>query len=114
MAPRAGRALQRDRGFEPRARHAETKRHRDLSNQVTRSPWRKITGDQMNLFKRLLYLATLLVLLLAGAAAAQPIAGRDYTLINPPQPIDSGKKIEVLEFFWYGCIHCYNLETPPK
>ena len=68
----------------------------------------------MNLFKRLLYLATLLVLLLAGAAAAQPIAGRDYTLINPPQPIDSGKKIEVLEFFWYGCIHCYNLETPLK
>ena len=36
--------------------------------------------------------------------------GRDYTLISPPQPTAGGKAIEVLEFFWYGCIHCYNLE----
>jgi len=34
-----------------------------------------------------------------------------YSELNPPQPIDSdGKKIEVVEFFWYGCPHCYNLE----
>ena len=30
--------------------------------------------------------------------------------IKPPQPVDGSGKIEVLEFFWYGCIHCYNLE----
>jgi thiol:disulfide interchange protein DsbA len=24
--------------------------------------------------------------------------------------VENGGKIEVLEFFWYGCIHCYNLE----
>ena len=30
--------------------------------------------------------------------------------LNPPQPVESAGKIEVLEFFWYGCIHCYNLE----
>ncbi len=68
----------------------------------------------MNLLKRLLYLASLLALLAAGVAGAQPVAGRDYTLINPPQPTDSGKKIEVVEFFWYGCIHCYHLEAPLK
>ena len=28
----------------------------------------------------------------------------------PPQPIATGNKIEVLEFFWYGCPHCYSLE----
>jgi len=24
--------------------------------------------------------------------------------------VETTNKIEVLEFFWYGCIHCYNLE----
>ncbi len=27
-----------------------------------------------------------------------------------PQPTDTGSKIEVLEFFWYGCPHCYSFE----
>ena len=51
-----------------------------------------------------------------GVALAQtaPTLGRDFTMINPPQPTDSGKKIEVVEFFWYGCIHCYHLEAPIK
>jgi protein dithiol oxidoreductase (disulfide-forming) len=33
-----------------------------------------------------------------------------YLELNPPQPVETTDKIEVLEFFWYGCIHCYNLE----
>ena len=34
-----------------------------------------------------------------------------YTELKPPQPVENdGKKIEVVEFFWYGCPHCYNLE----
>ena len=66
----------------------------------------------MKLFKQLGYVAALLALFVAGNGMAQqaPVAGRDYTLINPPQPTDSGKKIEVIEFFWYGCPHCYHLE----
>jgi thiol:disulfide interchange protein DsbA len=39
-----------------------------------------------------------------GAAAQQP-----YATLNPPQPTEAGK-IEVIEFFWYGCPHCYALE----
>ena len=27
-----------------------------------------------------------------------------------PQPTASGDKIEVIEFFWYGCPHCFALE----
>jgi len=42
------------------------------------------------------------------AAAAQ--RGGQYFELSPPQPVESGNKIEVIEFFWYGCIHCYNLE----
>jgi thiol:disulfide interchange protein DsbA len=35
-----------------------------------------------------------------------------YSELNPPQPTvaEEGKKIEVVEFFWYGCPHCYNIE----
>jgi protein dithiol oxidoreductase (disulfide-forming) len=43
-----------------------------------------------------------------GVAEAQ--APREITPLNPPQPVDNDGKIEVLEFFAYGCIHCANLE----
>jgi protein dithiol oxidoreductase (disulfide-forming) len=33
-----------------------------------------------------------------------------FNEVKPPVPVDADGKIEVLEFFWYGCIHCYNLE----
>jgi len=49
------------------------------------------------------------VLLLAPALAlaqGQPA----YTELKPPLPVDNDGRIQVLEFFWYGCIHCYNLE----
>jgi protein dithiol oxidoreductase (disulfide-forming) len=56
-----------------------------------------------------------LVTALALAPLALPFTARAqqrpaYSELKPPQPVDSGSKIEVLEFFWYGCIHCYNLE----
>ncbi len=40
-----------------------------------------------------------------------PVEGRDYRLVQPPQPVDvPAGRIEVIEFFWYGCPHCYSLE----
>lgn len=33
-------------------------------------------------------------------------AGKDYTPISPAQPTEDAGKIEVLEFFSYGCPHC--------
>lgn len=69
----------------------------------------------MNQLKNLSFLVALFALLTVASHAAQPpVAGREYTVLNPPQPTDSGKKIEVIEFFWYGCIHCYNLEPALK
>ncbi len=69
----------------------------------------------MNPLKHLGYILALFAWLAVASHAAQlPVAGRDYTVLNPPQPVDSGKKIEVIEFFWYGCIHCYNLEPALK
>lgn len=56
--------------------------------------------------------ALALVIAAGYAAAAQPVAGKDYRPLNPPQPVESGAKIEVLEFFWYGCPHCNSLQAP--
>ncbi len=37
--------------------------------------------------------------------------GRHYARLVPTQPTVGGAdKIEVAEFFWYGCPHCYDLE----
>jgi len=57
-------------------------------------------------------IAGVALILSAGAATGQIVAGKDYRLINPPQPVTSGAKIELLEFFWYGCPHCNNLQPP--
>jgi len=56
--------------------------------------------------KILAFLAAALVALPLGAAAQQG----QYNEIRPPVPVEGTNKIEVIEFFWYGCIHCYNLE----
>ncbi|MGA8863816.1 MAG: thiol:disulfide interchange protein DsbA/DsbL [Gallionella sp.] len=48
------------------------------------------------------------ILLASGTALAEAQLGKDYSLLNPPKPT-STKKIEVLEFFFYGCPHCYHL-----
>lgn len=46
----------------------------------------------------------------ARAQNRVPDAGIDYREVTPPQATESGSKIEVLEFFWYGCQHCYAFE----
>ncbi len=57
------------------------------------------------MLKKLLVLAGLLLAFVSGGAHAQLQAGRDYDLINPPQPTVKGK-VEVIEFFSYMCPHC--------
>jgi len=52
----------------------------------------------------------LVVAIALAPAFAQAQRGGPFLELNPPQPVESASKIEVLEFFWYGCIHCYNLE----
>jgi thiol:disulfide interchange protein DsbA len=40
-----------------------------------------------------------------GPLSAQT-AGRDFVVLNPPVSTDDASKIEVVEFFSYGCPHC--------
>lgn len=53
----------------------------------------------------------------AGAAIAQGVAlqeGAAFRAVKPAQPVAVAGKIEVLEFFWYGCPHCNALEPSLK
>jgi len=56
--------------------------------------------------------AALLLALAVSAAQAQsaPQLGRDYVRLDPPHAVSSGDQIEVIEFFYYGCPVCYELE----
>jgi len=44
------------------------------------------------------------------AQPATPDEGIDYRTLRETVPTSSPGKIEVLEFFWYACPHCYHLE----
>ncbi len=57
----------------------------------------------MKLFRKLLFVSLLFCF---GTAHA----GKGFTQLDPAQPTESGKKIEVIEFFYYGCPHCYDLQ----
>jgi thiol:disulfide interchange protein DsbA len=52
----------------------------------------------------------------AGATLAQggaPVEGQQFVRLSTPAPVtlpSPDKKIEVVEFFWYGCGHCYAFE----
>ncbi len=55
-------------------------------------------------------LVCLLMLLPALGFARDFKAGVDYTVLDKPVATETGNKIEVLEFFWYGCPHCFKFE----
>lgn len=53
---------------------------------------------------------SLLMLLAQPAVADEYIAGTHYEVL-PAQVITRDKnKIEVVELFWYGCVHCFHFE----
>jgi thiol:disulfide interchange protein DsbA len=56
------------------------------------------------LLSALLFLASFQVL------AADPQIGREFDKTLQIIPTDNPSKIEVTEVFWYGCIHCYQMD----
>ncbi|MBI4194496.1 MAG: thiol:disulfide interchange protein DsbA/DsbL [Betaproteobacteria bacterium] len=55
---------------------------------------------------------------LASAFPAEPAHAQEPRRARPnnefrliePQKVATGDRIEVIDFFWYGCPHCYNLQ----
>ena len=65
----------------------------------------------MRLLKKvMLTLALCGVALAASASPQDPKNGVEYQTLATPQSTDTGKKIEVIEFFAYYCPHCYAFE----
>ncbi len=60
--------------------------------------------------KKLIYLFAIGIALTTGLGRAAYEEGRHYYELPFSQPVETGSKIEVREFFWYGCPHCYTLE----
>jgi thiol:disulfide interchange protein DsbA len=60
----------------------------------------------MRFFKQVF---AVLAVLCATYAHAEVVAGKDYKVLSNPQPTNSGKKVQVQEFFFYGCSHCFHL-----
>ena len=66
------------------------------------------------LFCRAFSLRTFLAITLSltGLTAKADLhPGKEYELLSPPQVVETGKKIEVLEIFSYACSHCFDLEA---
>ncbi len=63
-------------------------------------------------FKQLIGLA--IAGFIAGSASAATLSDKDYREIKPAQSTEPGPKVEVIEFFWYGCPHCFDLEPTLK
>ena len=64
----------------------------------------------MNRQRRSLSIALGITALAAPLGLRAQRSGGNYIALKPELPVDVQGKIEVLEFFWYGCIHCYELE----
>ncbi len=63
------------------------------------------------MFNRLLAICAAATLSFSAWSAPEPIfEGHDFSVVKNAQPVATGKQIEVLEFFWYRCPHCFQLE----
>ena len=47
---------------------------------------------------------------LALASPSAPVEGTDYDRLKTPLNLPRTGRIEVIEFFWYGCPHCNHFE----
>lgn len=67
----------------------------------------------MNLYRAIVTLS-LLALIGCSSVHADIIEGKDYTVLSNPQPANKNNKIEVINFFWYGCQYCAQLRPQIK
>lgn len=85
-----------------------------------------MSADRLSVLRRRLVQATVVTPVLAAwapvlAQGAQPEKGK-YRVVDPIQATENAARIEVVDFFWYGCPHCFSFmpalsqwkETLPK
>jgi protein dithiol oxidoreductase (disulfide-forming) len=57
-------------------------------------------------------IAVMMWLYAVTAHALAQVPGKEFQPVNPPQPTETGAKVEVIEFFSYACPHCSSLQGP--
>lgn len=62
-------------------------------------------------FRLLLAIGLGVTTCLAAASPDAPRNGVDYLTLEKPLLADTGKKVEVIEFFGYFCSHCYSFDA---
>ena len=62
-----------------------------------------------HVLKKTLMVFTLLIFFTGIGNAETYVEGKHYKRVDVPKIID-GDNVEVIEFFWYGCPHCYAFE----
>ena len=70
-------------------------------------------------FKTRIYKGLTVLMLSLGSLSFAPLSfaeapqvGSNFDAVAQPIATDNPAKIEVMEIFWYGCIHCYHMDTP--
>ena len=53
----------------------------------------------------------LLLLFFSCTQADEYVEGRHYQILDNPTVTRNPSKVEVVEVFWFGCNHCYSLES---
>ena len=61
--------------------------------------------------KKFVFVWAVLGLIALSPVYAEPLEGVEYLELGRRLPVETGDKVEVREIFWYGCPHCYTLET---
>jgi thiol:disulfide interchange protein DsbA len=74
-----------------------------------RVEYQPFAGAAMKRFA-MVVVGALTVLAFSSASSVDLVEGKQYTRLKSVQPAEKGKKIEVVEFFSYGCPHCSDLE----
>jgi thiol:disulfide interchange protein DsbA len=62
----------------------------------------------MAMLKKIAHTSLLILSLFCSMSLKAESVG--YETLSPAQPTRNPDKIEVIEFFWYGCPHCYSFE----
>lgn len=58
--------------------------------------------------KNIIY-SSLFLLIISVSVASEYRLGRDYGSLSNPLPVKQDGVVDVVEVFWYGCGHCFNL-----
>ena len=58
--------------------------------------------------KNIIY-SSLFLFIISVSVASEYRLGRDYGSLSRPLPVKQDGVVDVVEVFWYGCGHCYNL-----